>query len=104
VEFYATESAHLRGYEIRRDTLLGNSGALCEDIVRTRALAEHCVRLLNKGLATVERHRSLGCRIVPIPAIAHIDYGPTVGARMLRDVLDDRMFPDDGDVLDPFHL
>jgi hypothetical protein len=35
------------------------------DVYRTRSGAEHAASLLNRGVARVEPHAVLGCRVVP---------------------------------------
>jgi hypothetical protein len=45
-----------------------SSGAI--DLFRSEAGARHAAELLNGGLARIERHRPIGCRIQPIYAAA----------------------------------
>lgn len=54
-------------WAVRKDGAEETAGPV--DYFRTRSAALHAAELLNRGLARVEHHRSLGCRVQPLCAV-----------------------------------
>jgi hypothetical protein len=50
------------------------------DLFRSEAGARHAAQMLNGGLARIERHRPLGCRIQPVYAAARAVRAPIYAA------------------------